>query len=99
MCCLALDYNLQAYTESNRRQAMKQIYTQPANMIYYVLCMNLYGFIQLTLLGLKTISVLPEIMRACLKVAWLNIFIDCQAFTIILTYIAYVTLTSLKPPF
>jgi len=41
--------------------------------------------------------VLPEIMLACLKVAWLNIYIDCQVFTVILTYITYVTLlTSLK---
>jgi len=47
----------------------------------------------------KTIPVLPEIMRACLKVMWLNIFIDCQVFIIILTYITYVTLTSLKSPF
>jgi len=44
-------------------------------------------------LGLIKIPVLPEIMRACLKVAWLNIFIDFQIFTIILTYI------TLKSPF
>jgi len=45
-------------------------------------------------LGQKKTPVLPEIMRACL-----NIFIDCQVFTIILTYITYVTLTSLKSLF
>jgi len=28
-------------------------------------------------------------MHACLNVAWLNIYIDCQVFTIIRTYIAY----------
>jgi len=38
-------------------------------------------------------------MRACLKVAWLNVFSDRQAFTIILTYITYVKSTSLKSPF
>jgi len=38
------------------------------------------------------IPVLPEIMRACLKVTWLNICIDCQVFTIILTYITCVRL-------
>jgi len=43
----------------------------------------------------KKKPVLLEIMRACLKVAWLNIFIGFQVFTIILTYNTYVTLTSL----
>jgi len=47
----------------------------------------------------KKIPVLPEIMHVCLKEAWLNIFIDCHVFTSILTYITYVTLTSLKSPF
>jgi len=47
----------------------------------------------------KKIPVLPEIMRACLKVVWLNIFIDCHVFKIILTYITYVKLISFKFPF
>jgi len=36
--------------------------------------------------------VLPEIMLACLKVAWINIFIDGQFFTIILTYSSYINI-------
>jgi len=36
--------------------------------------LKLTRFLQLRRSGLKKIPVLPEIMHACLKVAWLNIF-------------------------
>jgi hypothetical protein len=47
----------------------------------------------------EKIPVLQEIVRACLKVAWLNIFVDYQVFQNLLAYITYVTLASLKSRF